>query len=89
MKNFTSELAGFIAEIQFDDLPWAAVHEAKRILLDSIGCALPGKGVDKGRIPLELAKKLGGPPESSIIGSPDKVSCSNSAFANGELINAL
>jgi 2-methylcitrate dehydratase PrpD len=36
-----------------------------------------------------LARRLGGPSESSIIGIGDKVSCSNAAFANGELINAL
>jgi 2-methylcitrate dehydratase PrpD len=36
-----------------------------------------------------LARRLGGPPESMIIGKGDKVSCANAAWANGQLANAL
>ena len=89
MSSLTQELAKFAAEIKFEDLPQTVVHEAKRVLLDSIGCALAGIAVDKGKIPVELARRSGGSPESSIIGVGGKVSCSNAAFANGELINAL
>ena len=32
---------------------------------------------------------MGGPPEASILVTGDKVSCSNAAFANGEMINDL
>ncbi len=89
MSSLSQELARFVVETKFEDLPEAVVHEAKRTLLDSVGCALAGIQTDKGRISIALARRLGGPPESSIIGIGDKVSCSSAAFANGELINAL
>jgi 2-methylcitrate dehydratase PrpD len=65
------------------------VHETKRVLLDSIGCAIGGLSMERGKIARRLATRLGGPPESTILGTSDKVSCDNAAFANGELINAL
>ena len=34
-------------------------------------------------------RSLGGKPESAIIGTPDKVSAPNAAFANGALVHAL
>jgi len=40
-------------------------------------------------IVVALARRLGGTLESSIIGTGDKVSCANAAFANAQLINAL
>jgi len=89
MDSVSEKLVMFVGETKFEDLPQDVVHEAKRVLLDSIGCALAGIITDKGRIGVELARRLGGPPEASIIGIGDKVSCSSAAFANGELVNAL
>ena len=88
MGEFTEKLVDFVTETQFKDLPEDVVHEAKRVLLDSIGCAILGHLTDMGRISVEFVKGLGGPPESIIIGTNHKVSCVGAAFANGQLINA-
>lgn len=89
MKNLTQTLADFAVQVRFDDLPQPVVHEAKRVILDSLGCALAGMATEKGSLSIKLAQRLGGPSEASIIGTRDKVSCAGAAFANGELINAL
>jgi len=89
MENITQEIARFAVDVTFDDIPQDVMHESKRLILDSIGCALAGMNVDKGKIAAKMGKRLGGPPESTIIGIPGKVSCSAAAFANGELVNAL
>ena len=89
MSSLSQELARFVVETKFEDLPGEVVYEAKRLLLDSIGCAIAGITSDTGKISVGLARRLGGPPESSIIGLGDKVSCCNAAFVNGELIRAL
>jgi len=89
MKAVTQEILEFAMETSYNDLPVAVVHESKRILLDSIGCALGGLSIDKGKISVALARRLGGPCEASIIGIGDRVSCAGAAFANGELIHAL
>ena len=88
-RNITRELVEFITAVRFEDLPKEVVHEAKRVLLDSVGCGLAGMYTDKGKFSIQLARRLNGKPESTIIGTGDMVSCTNAAFANGELINAL
>jgi 2-methylcitrate dehydratase PrpD len=85
----SQELARFALETRYEDLPEVTVSNLKLLLLDSIGCALAGISTNPGKIYLALAKRLGGPPESSIIGGGDKVSCSNAAFTNGQLINTI
>lgn len=88
MKGITEKLVRFITETQFSDLPQDKVHEIKRLLLDSIGCCIEGLAGEIGSIAVDLARRLGGPRESTIIGTSDKVSCTNAAFANGETMNA-
>ncbi len=89
MKNTTSILADFITKIRFQDIPKKAVEEAKRLLLDSIGCAMAGLNTEKGKIALLYAKRFDAKPEATIIGSNEKVSSPMAAFVNGELFNAL
>jgi len=87
--GIATELADFVEKTKFSDLPEHLVNDSKLSLLDSIGCAIRGQSSECGRISVELARRLGGPEESSIIGTNDKVSCTNAAFANGQLISAL
>lgn len=82
-------LKNFVTMVQYSDLPDEVIHEIKRLFLDSIGCAIAGLKTERGKIAVNFAGKLGGTPESTIIGTNNKVSCTNAAFVNGELINAL
>lgn len=36
----TSELANFVAGVRFEHLPAEVVQQAKKVLLDAVGCAL-------------------------------------------------
>lgn len=87
--GITRKIAEFCAAFRYEDLPPAAVEEAKRIILDTIGVGLGGHGVHKGRIGVEVAQLSGGKAESTIIGVAGKVAAGQAAFANGELMNAL
>ena len=89
MSSVTQELADFAVDISYEELPLEVVHESKRLLLDSLGCAIGGLSTEKGKVSVSLARRIGGNPESTIIGTGDKVSSAPAAFANGELINAL
>ena len=40
--GITRQFGGFLSGIRFADLPPAAIHEARRAVLDWIGCALAG-----------------------------------------------
>jgi 2-methylcitrate dehydratase PrpD len=89
MRSETQEMLDFVNGTNFRHLTPEVVHESKRIVLDSIGVAMAALKTDKGRYAMALAKKFGGPRESAILGTKNRVSCANAAFANGELINAL
>ncbi len=89
MGDLMELLVSFVTKTKFADLPEYIVHETKRALLDCIGCGIGGLRMSRGKICTKIAKKLGGTPESTILGTAGKVSCTNAAFANGELINAL
>jgi 2-methylcitrate dehydratase PrpD len=82
-------LAKFACNTKYEDLPQKVVRDVKFFLMDSIGCGLAGVTTDPGKMFISLAKRLGGPPESSIIGVNGKVSCVNAVLANGQLINAI
>ena len=83
-----SKLADIVARISYEDLPQPVVLNMKRVILDSIGCALGGRITDRGRIALEVITELGGNPQSVIIGG-GRTSWTLAAYANAELIQAL
>ena len=85
----TRKLGDFVAGLTFDALPDKVVHEAKREILDIIGCAFGGYLSEIGRITIDLVRELGGKPEATVIGSGDKTSCVNAAYANSRMGNAL
>jgi 2-methylcitrate dehydratase PrpD len=92
MDTIVGQLAAFSADSSFEKLPSAVVRESKRLLVDSIGCALGGLSHPKGLIGSQYAKLQGpGAPgeQATVIGTGDRVNAIAAAFANGELINAL
>src|SRR5437899_8024304 len=92
MTTFVETLAAFTADTRFEALPSNVVEESKRLLLDSLGCALGGLSHAKGTIGVQYARLQGpGAPgaQASIIGTGERVSAIAAGFANGELINAL
>lgn len=90
MSTIIDRLAAFATETRFDDLPADVLAETKRVLLDSVGCALAGIDELKGRIGIEYGRLLGGnDPSATIIGAGERTSIFGAAFANSELINAL
>jgi len=90
MTTIIEELAEFAARTSIGDLPDVVVTEAKRVLLDSLGCGLAGHVHPKGSIGVELGALLGGwSTEATVLGSNRRLSVLGAAVANGELINAL
>lgn len=88
--SIVSRLSAFASEASFDQLPEDVIHESKRIILDSLGCALAAVEEPKGRMGIEMGERLGGrSDEATIIGTGRTSNVFGAAFANGELINTL
>jgi 2-methylcitrate dehydratase PrpD len=89
MESITKKFVNFAADTKYEDLPQEVVHEAKRTILDTFGCALAALDTDKSKIAVQLAERMGGEPEATIIGRGKKYSVWGAAFANAESVNAL
>lgn len=85
-----TDLASFTVATNFEQLPPEVVHESKRTLLDSIGCALAGVGFPKANAAVKFARSMSGPDDTAtILGTTQRGSAVAAAFANAELINTL
>ncbi len=88
-RSATQTLASFASRVTFEDLPPQVVHKAKQVILDMVGCALGGYSHDIGNLSRNFVTSLGGTPESVVVGSGEKTSCTNAAFVNGNMANAI
>lgn len=88
--SVTRQLAAFAAGLRYKSLPPAAIGLARQLTLDTLGTALAATAADGGCGPVvETMVRLGGAPESTILGRRERVSAPNAAFANGALAHAL
>jgi 2-methylcitrate dehydratase len=83
------ELAKMGLGLNFSDLPAEVVHEAKRATLDTLACAIGGYPSQPSKILQDLARELGGPKESTVVGSGLRTSCLNAVLANGVMVRYL
>src|SRR4029453_5084886 len=83
MMGTTEDLARFIAETQYDDLPAAVVAAAKIGIMDGVANLLAGSTQPVAHLVSAYTRELGGTPVSSVIGHGFKTNPLNAAFANG------
>ena len=89
MQGITRKLAQFAAETRYEQLPPEVVRESKRLLLDTIGCAIGGVHTDSGDIALKHVRAMGGNPLATVVGTGEMTSSVNAAYANARLANVL
>jgi 2-methylcitrate dehydratase PrpD len=84
-----SQLAAWVSEVQYDDLPSDVVESTKLRILDVIGLALAGAETPFGRSTITAAKTLSPAGPSRIFGTGDALAAPTAAFANAALSQAL
>jgi 2-methylcitrate dehydratase PrpD len=89
-QDLTSALARFLSGIRYEELPPAAVHEAKRAVLDWIGCALAGSRHPTVDVLLATFDELGSVPVATVLGRRGrKLSLLDTPVANGQMGHVL
>ena len=83
MASTLEQLAAFIADTRFEQLPDALVEQAKRHLLDTLGASLAGSDSPIWRECLALALAEGGHQQAQVWGSAKQVSPRQAAWLNG------
>jgi 2-methylcitrate dehydratase PrpD len=83
----SAQLAEQLAAFGLQAVPKEVVTHAKLILLDTLGAMLAASSrkYSATRILMDFARRLGGRPESSLVGEGRKTSCVNAALVNGTL----
>ncbi len=87
--TITAELARWAEGLEFEQLSPAAVREAKRFLLDSLGCALGGYGQHDVQIALEVLNEIGGSGPATVIGSGAKMDAVSATLANALMVRCM
>lgn len=82
-------MSRWAAGLQFKDLTPEAVYQAKRFLLDSLGCALGGYQQDDVRIALEVLDEIAGPCSASVIGTRKRIDPVSASLANALMIRCM
>ena len=78
-------LARFVSGLGLDDVPPAVAARATLLALDTVGSGLASSVQDFGRAVTQAAERLGGPPESTLIGEKHRVGAAAAVLANGTL----
>jgi len=81
--------AEWVKGLRFEDLDKDTVYHAKRILFDSIGCALGGHRAEDCEISLAVIEHLGGHPEATVIALGFKTNAYLAALANALMIRVM
>ncbi len=86
-QSLGADFAARVAAFRLKDVPDNVASRARAMLLDTLGAMLAASApkYSATRILADFAERLGGRPESSLVGQRRKTSCVNAALVNGTL----
>lgn len=86
----TSELTAYFSRLRYEDLPPEVAHHAKRLVLDTLGCALGGSSTPLGTVAKGFAPIAGGTRgDASVVTLERPTTAVAAAGANGRMAGAL
>ena len=88
-ETITAKMSQWAAGLEFKNLSQDAVYQAKRFLLDSVGCALGGYQQHDVIIALDVLKGIAGRGPSTVIGTGEKVDPVSASLANALMIRCM
>ena len=89
MSTVAERLGAYAASLKYEDLPSEVIHSAKRILMDTVGCAFGGYDSEPGKIARAVAGMVTSSQPATILCSGQKTSAEQAVFANGVMIRYL
>ena len=89
METISQRWAKFALKLKYDSIPPEAIKEAKRFLLDSVGCAFSALDNKDTIAAYNYIRDLGGKEQATIIGWGEKTNSPLATLMNSLLIRAL
>ena len=88
-ETITAKMSRWAAGLTYQQLSQAAVYQAKRFLLDSIGCALGGYQQHDVKIALEVLDEIAGRGPATVIGTGKRIDAVSASLANALMIRCM
>ena len=79
----TAALATYVAENELDDIPADVQREAKRALLNYLGCALGGSIEPALEVAIATLAPYSGKPSAVVLGRRERFDALHAALLNG------
>lgn len=79
----TKALASYVLSSRIEDVPQDVRHEAKRAILNYVGCALGGSADEAMDIAIRTLGPYSGPPTASILGRAERMDPLHASLMNG------
>ena len=89
MDQTTEFLSSYACQLSYEDLDPATVHQIKRTVVDTLGCAVGGYLSEPAKIARRLASSVNSTYPSRILGTEDHSSMDLAGFANGVMVRYL
>jgi 2-methylcitrate dehydratase len=88
-ETITAQMSRWAAGVRYEHLSEDAVYQAKRFLLDSVGCALGGYQQHDVKIALQVLDEIAGRGPSTVIGTGKKIDAVSASLANALMIRCM
>jgi 2-methylcitrate dehydratase PrpD len=86
---YTQDFAAFAANVRFTDLPQAAVHAARRGVLDWLGCALTASAHPTLDKVIAVLQENGAGSHATVLGRHLRLAHGDAALVNGQMGHLL
>jgi 2-methylcitrate dehydratase len=88
MDTSISRIADYASTLAYGDLPAQVVHECKRRIVDTVGCALGAFDAEPSRIGRALAARVEVPGGARVFGTKQRSLPELATFANGVMVRS-
>jgi 2-methylcitrate dehydratase len=89
MPTIAEKVGAYASSLKYEMLPPDVVHQAKRMIVDTLGCALGGYDSEPGRIARDMADSVTSKRPATVLFSNQQTSPDLAAFANGIMVRYL
>ena len=89
MDRTTEMISAYACGLSYEDLGPEVVHQVKRTLVDTFGCAMGGYLSEPAKIARRMAGSVTSTAPSRILGTEDYSSMDLAGFANGVMVRYL
>lgn len=89
MDRTTEMLSSYACNLTYEDLPPEVVHQVKRTVADTLGCAIGGYLSEPAKVARKLAGDVTSGTPSRILGTDAYSSLDMAGFANGVMVRYL